>query len=144
MPGVHTELTGLPRDWPLIQSTAAGYYVPAADPLDDAYGLTYSSFDTLHAASLDIHSGLIPLALQRDCMAAASEHDAYRIDWSGIEEAVLWINAGLGYGDQNHAADVIRDLGNEDVTTHVIDGYGNGDPLYSETAKEDVWTLIAD
>jgi pimeloyl-ACP methyl ester carboxylesterase len=144
LPGIHTPMTGLPRDWPLVQSTASGTYLLAEDPLDDEYTLANSNINTLRAGSLKTGSGLIPLVLQRDCMAVACENEAYTVDWSGIEEAVLWINAGEGYGGQNYGAERIRQSGNDDVTTHVIDGYGNGDPLYSDTANEDVWILIAD
>lgn len=55
-------------------------------------------------------TGSLPFALMRDWAAAASQHPAYPIDWSGIEEKVP--------------------------------NYGNGDPVFSNTARLDVWPLL--
>ncbi|OGV45743.1 MAG: hypothetical protein A2X46_09575 [Lentisphaerae bacterium GWF2_57_35] len=140
--GDHTALSGLPRDWPLLMSTLSGTYELAADPLDDRFGFTYTDQSLIRLASLKNGSGIIPLALLRDVTATAAGSGSYRIRWDDIDERVVWVNSALGYGDQNHAAQLIRQGGNRHVSVSVIEGYGNADLLFSSTAEEDVWRLF--
>jgi len=142
LPGVHSELTGLPGDWPLIASAFAGDYTLAPDPLDDAYALTHVSRGTLVASSAEAGSGLYPIAFARDHWAVVAGNGAYAIDWSAIQTKLIWLNTELGYGPQTHGATLAREAGNPNVTVAVVPGYGHGDILLSRTARRDAWRFL--
>lgn len=144
LPGTITELTGLPQEWPMIQGYANGFYNFAFNPQDDDFGLCVSDISTFIGAASWIGSGIAPLALARDYTAAIAGLPLYELDWSCIDEHVLWLNGELGMGSQTFAADIIRDGGNSDVTVQIITGYGHGDLLFSNTAAEDVWKYIGE
>jgi pimeloyl-ACP methyl ester carboxylesterase len=143
LPGVHTSLTGLPNDWPLILSTLAGWYQPALDPAGDTFGFTLTDPSALLGVAFNMGSGVIPLAYMRDVTAIGAQSGAYPLDYAGIDEEVVWVNTQLGYGDMTATADAIRAAGNAHVSVHVVPGYGNGDCLYGTTAVSDVWPLLA-
>lgn len=142
LPGEHTPVTGLPRDWPLVLSSCAGHYAPALDPQEDMFALDHVDPSVFLGAGLAMGSGAIPYALMKDWVAAAHDDPAYLIPWDGIGEDVVWVNMELGYGHLTHAADRIVAAGNPHVAVHVVPGYGNIDPLVSRTAAEDVWSLL--
>lgn len=142
LPGIHSGITGLPRDWPLIMSTTSGWYIPAADPLEDEYGLFFSGLPRLRETASLMGSGKIPIAFLRDMTSATGHCGAYSINWTGIKSKVRWINAELGYGNLQYGADLIRAGGNTHVETMVIPGYGNADVVFSDTASTDVWHLL--
>jgi pimeloyl-ACP methyl ester carboxylesterase len=144
VPGIHTPLTGLPGDWPLVQSYASGSYNFAQNPLNDSYSLNHSDMCTLREAGFKVGSGLVPCALYRDFFAVNAYNGAYAINWSGINKPVLWVNTELGYGNNLFGATLIRNAGNQQVSTAVIPGYGHLDALSSKTAKEDVWHLFVE
>jgi pimeloyl-ACP methyl ester carboxylesterase len=137
LPGIHTPISGLPNDWPLLLSSLAGDYTMAPDPLNDTFSFTHTSSAVLSELAANMGSALIPLALQRDCAALSAYNGAYSIDWSNIEAEVVWINTALGYGDQAYAATQI-----ENVSFYDIENYGNLDPFLSATAEDDLWPLV--
>ncbi len=137
LPGIHTPLTGLKGDWPLVQGYAAGEYKCDDNPRNDEYSLSYTDMAGLMNALFKIGSGLVPCAVYRDYFAVNANNGAYEIDWEDIDEPVLWINTELGYGENTFGADLI-----DDATVHVIPGYGHLDVLSSSTAREDVWHLF--
>jgi pimeloyl-ACP methyl ester carboxylesterase len=144
VPGIHTPLTGLPGDWPLVQSYVSGGYNFAQNPLNDTYSLYHSDMFTLREAGFKVGSGLVPCAVYRDYFAVNAYNGAYAINWAGINKPVLWVNTALGYGNNLFGATLIRNAGNTNVRTAVIPGYGHLDALSSSTAKEDVWHLFVE
>lgn len=139
LPGIHTPLTGLAGDWPLVQSYAAGEYAFAEIPQNDQYRLTCSSMSTLREASFKVGSGLVPSALYRDFFAVNAYNGECSINWAGINKPVLWVNTELGYGSNIYGATLIRNSGNSNVLVAVVPGYGHLDILSGRNAKVDVW-----
>lgn len=144
IPGIHTPLTGLAGDWPLVQSYAAGEYSFAVNPLNDQYRLTCSSMSTLREAGFKVGSGLVPSALYRDFFAVNAYNGACSINWTGIKKPVLWVNTELGYGSSMYGATLIRNAGNSNVLVAVVPGYGHLDILSGRNAKADVWPYFLD
>jgi len=142
LPGVITELTGLPQEWPMVFSNAAGIYNSAPNPTNDVFQLIQTDVDKMRQVGPEIGSGATPLALLRDYTAAIVGEETYTINWSGIDEKVVWINAGLGMGAQTHGADLIREAGNANVTVHVVPNYGHVDVVFGTNAAEDVWDFF--
>ncbi|MBT3287178.1 MAG: hypothetical protein HN380_07505 [Victivallales bacterium] len=142
LPGVISPLTGLPQEWPMVLGNAAGYYAPAVYPADDVFGLTHVDVNRLLAVAGVMGSGYAPVALARDYTSAIADQKLYSVDWAGIDEKVVWVNAQLGMGGQTHGATLIEAAGNEDVQVHVIPGYGHADVILGENAAEDVWGLL--
>lgn len=140
--GTATPKTGLPGDWPLVQSYEAGSYNPAYDTQDDGYGLSVSSMCTLKEAGLKVGSGLVPCALYRDFYAVNAGSGSYAINWQAITKPVLWINSALGYGNRQYGADRINSAHPGRCETDEIPGYGHLDLLVNPTAKTDVWSLF--
>ena len=141
LPGVHTPLTGLAGDWPLVQSYAAGQYCFAANPLYDDYELSCSSMCTLREASIKVGSGIVPNALARDFFAVNAYNGVYEIEWSKITMPVLWFNTELGYGSNMYGANLIH-VNNPDVLVAVAPGYGHLDMLSGRNAARDVWRWL--
>ncbi len=139
IPGIHTPLTGLAGDWPLVQSYAAGEYTFALNPQDDRYRLTLSSMSTLRDASFKVGSGLVPSALYRDFFAVNAYNGACTINWAGIGTPVLWVNTELGYGGNMYGATEILNSGNNEVLVALVPGYGHLDILSGRNARADVW-----
>jgi pimeloyl-ACP methyl ester carboxylesterase len=143
LPGIHTPLTGLANDWPLVQSYVAGKYTFAANPLADTYRLTHSDIGTLRTAIFKLGSGLTPCAVYRDYFAVNAYNGAYTINWSGIRVPVLWVNSRLGYSGNTYGATLIKNSGNTNVKVPPsIPGYGHLDVLFSNTAQGNVWHLF--
>jgi len=142
MPGVISPLTGLPQEWPMVLGNAAGTYTYAFDPAADTFGLAHMDVNRLLAVAGAMGSGYAPVALARDYTSAIADQELYSVDWAGIDEKVVWVNAGLGMGEQTHGATLIEGAGNEDVRVHVIPGYGHADVILGENAAEDVWELL--
>jgi pimeloyl-ACP methyl ester carboxylesterase len=124
----------LETDWPLVQSYAAGVYIPAWCPLFDRYYLTKSDINTIRSASFMVGSGLVPYAVYRDWFDVSGDHVAYSIDWSDIGVPVIWINTALGYGPNRYCGEVLTLIG----PLNGIGGYGHLDILLGRTAQ-DVW-----
>jgi pimeloyl-ACP methyl ester carboxylesterase len=142
MPGIITELTGLPQEWPMVQGNIAGDYDFALNPTNDSFELTLTEVDRLGLVMAEVGSGIAPVALLRDYTSAIANLSNYRINWAGIQEKVIWINAELGMGAQTYGAKLIRRSGNTHVTVAVAPGYGHVDVIYSETARKDVWSRL--
>lgn len=137
MPGIHTPITGLPHDWPMLLGSMAGYYNPAEDPLDDEFAMTYSTLENIEAFVSNMGASIIPLALQRDCASISANNGVYPIAWEEIDAEVVWVNTEYGYGNQAWGASQI-----ENVTFGIIEDYGNIDPFTSVTAKTDLWEVL--
>ena len=142
LPGIITELTGLPQEWPMVQGNTAGDYEFASTPPEDRFELTRTDVDRLRQALAEVKSGTAPVALLRDYTSAIANLQDYRIHWAGIQEKVTWLNGELGMGAQTFGAKLIWGSGNTNVTVAVIPGYGHVDLIYSETAREDVWSRL--
>lgn len=142
-PGIHTPITRLPGDWLMVRGALAGTYSFAPDPSRDTYAFTHTPLRTVRAAAARAGSGLIPTAFERDWWALSAGAPGYAIDWAGIDEEVVWLNAELGYGNQLHGAELIRRAGNPRVTSGVVPGYGHADLLWSAGAARDVWSRLA-
>jgi pimeloyl-ACP methyl ester carboxylesterase len=135
LPGIFSETTGLPAEWPMIGGYVSGSYLFSDNPVKDQYSLNHTDMFNLREASVKVGSGLVPYALYRDFFAVnAVDGDSY-IQWSQIKKPVLWINTALGYGGYMHGAGLIT----PPVTSVIIDDYGHLDILASKTAKQDVW-----
>ena len=128
-------------DWPLVQSYAAGVYIPAWCPLFDIYYLTKSDINTIRSASFMVGSGLVPYAVYRDWFAVNSYNTCatYRINWLDIMVPVIWLNTELGYGTNRYGGDQIGASGPVGDDENGILGYGHLDILLSRTAQRDVW-----
>lgn len=142
MPGIVTELTGLPQEWPMVLGNFAGVYQFNPDPQADQYGLAHVPLISVKAMAREFGSGIVPLALLRDYSAAIADLPDFRIDWRRIEEPVVWVNGALGMGAQTHAAELIVAGGNTNVSVVVLPGYGHGDVLLSTNAVQDVWPYV--
>lgn len=138
-PGIHTPLTRLPGDWLMRRGALAGAYTFARDPSRDTYAFTHTPLRTVRTAAARSGSGLIPTAFERDWWALTAGTRGYAIDWAGINEGVVWLNAELGYGNHLYGADLIRQAGNARVISGVIPGYGHADLLWGADAARDVW-----
>ncbi|MFD6886090.1 hypothetical protein [Streptomyces sp. NPDC059957] len=140
---VRTTLLPGPADWIHTQGHAAGSYAFGATPAADRFGLTHTPLATWHAAAAALGSGLVPTALARDLAAVwAGDEKTYAIGWERISAEVVWINTELGRGDHTRGPRLIRAGGNQQVRYTVVPGYGHGDPLWSDTAAADAWSLI--
>ncbi|WP_407839123.1 hypothetical protein ACE1OC_26560 [Streptomyces sp. DSM 116496] len=140
---VRTSLLPGPADWIHTQGHAAGSYSFGATPAGDRFGLTHTTLATWHAATAGLGSGLIPNALARDLAAVwAGDEKTYAVDWERISAEVVWINTELGRGDHTRGPRLIRAGGNPRVRFSVVPGYGHGDPVWSQTAAADVWSLL--
>ncbi|MFJ2741037.1 hypothetical protein ACIO3O_15330 [Streptomyces sp. NPDC087440] len=127
-------------NWIYQQGYSAGTFTFGATPLDDRYSLTHTPLATWGEATRALGSGLVPNALLRDLAAIwAGDTATYPFDWSGIRTEVVWVNAALGRGDEPHGAELIRAGGNRRVTFRVVPDYGHADPVWSDTADQDVW-----
>lgn len=140
---VRTSLMPGPANWIYTQGHSAGSYTFGATPDQDRFSLTHTPLTTWHAAASALGSGLISAALTRDLAAVwAGDEKTYAIDWARISAEVLWINTELGRGDHARGARLIRAGGNRRVRFTVLAGYGHGDPVWSQTAPQDVWSLL--
>jgi pimeloyl-ACP methyl ester carboxylesterase len=144
LPGVHSDITGLPGDWPIAMSEIAGDEGWEFRPDDDNRTFARTSFATLRLAADELGSGLISMAFARDYWSVVAETEGgYPLRWSNHAGKVLWINSELGYNDQMHGADLMRQAGNPNVETQIVPQYGHADLLWSRTAHEDVWERFA-
>jgi pimeloyl-ACP methyl ester carboxylesterase len=144
LPGVHTDITGLPGDWPIAMSEIAGDDGWEFRPDDDDRTFSRTSIATLRLAADELGSGLISMAFARDYWSVVAEAEGgYPLRWSNNAGKVLWINSELGYNTQMHGADLIRQAGNSNVEKQVVPQYGHADLLWSRTAREDVWERFA-
>ncbi|RJP61111.1 MAG: hypothetical protein C4541_02675 [Candidatus Auribacter fodinae] len=139
LPGLHTPITGLPGEWVMMQGVAAGYYNFAPDPLDDDFGLNLTPLNILAQIPATAGSGITPIALNRDIYAVQALNGAYTIDWTGITENVIMINAEFSSGYQNYYQTLIENATGNTADFHFIPGYAYVDLLYAPTAEEDVW-----
>ncbi|MFE9564294.1 hypothetical protein ACFYM0_24655 [Streptomyces sp. NPDC006487] len=140
---VRTSLLPGPANWIHTQGHAAGSYAFGATPAGDRFALAHAPLATWHAAATALGSGLIPTALMRDLAAVwAGDEKTYAIDWERISAEVVWINTELGRGDHARGPRLIRAGGNRRVRFTVLPGYGHGDPVWSQTAAADVWSLL--
>jgi pimeloyl-ACP methyl ester carboxylesterase len=135
LPGIFSDTTGLPSEWPMIGGYVSGNYVFSDNPINDQYSLNHANMFNLREASFKVGSGLVPYALYRDFFAINAVDGDSNIQWSRINKPVLWINTALGYGDYMHGVDMIT----SPVTPVIIGDYGHLDILASKTAKQDVW-----
>lgn len=143
LPGVHTDITGLAGDWPIAMSDVAGDDGWEFRPDDDDHTFARTSMATLRLAADELGSGLVSMAFARDYWSVVAEaQDGYPLRWSNNAGKVLWINSELGYNDQMHGADLIRQAGNPNVETQIVPQYGHADLLWSRTAREDVWERL--
>ena len=144
LPGVHSDITGLPGDWPMAMSTIAGDEGWEFRPSDDNRTFARTSIATLRMAGEELGSGLVSMAFARDYWSVVAEAEgAHFLRWSNNAGKVLWINSELGYHDQMHGADLIQQAGNLHVEKQVVPQYGHADMLWSRTAREDVWERLA-
>jgi pimeloyl-ACP methyl ester carboxylesterase len=144
LPGVHTDITGLPGDWPIAMSDVAGGEGWEFRPDDDDRTFARTSMATLRMAADELGSGLISMAFARDYWSVVAEAEgAYPLRWSNNAGKVLWINSELGYNEQMHGADLIREGGNPNVEKQIVPQYGHADLLWSRTARKDVWERFA-
>jgi len=144
LPGVHTDITGLPGDWPIAMSDVAGDDGWEFRPDDDDRTFARTSIATLRLAADELGSGLISMAFARDYWSVVAEAEGgYPLRWSNNAGKVLWINSELGYNTQMHGADLIRQAGNPNVDKQIVPQYGHADLLWSRTARADVWERFA-
>ena len=141
LPGFHTTLTGLPGEW-WNKSHLLGTYSFAPDPYNDSYEFALTEYEAMTAGVLSMESGLVPLAVYRDNAAVNAHNGAYIIDWEAIDAPVTWINAENGMGNHMYAASRIEAAGTG-VDAIVIPDFGHADLTWSDTAKTDVWPLLA-
>ncbi|WP_181799585.1 hypothetical protein [Kitasatospora acidiphila] len=100
--------------------------------------------DVWARAMAELGSGVQPLAMLRDLAALwAGREEVYRIDWSAIRADVVWVNGGLGRGDHDLGARLIR-AGGARVDYRVAPGFGHGDMVWASQAQDAVWPLLLD
>ncbi|MCW8966820.1 MAG: hypothetical protein OQK82_09085, partial [Candidatus Pacearchaeota archaeon] len=124
------------------QGINAGYYNFALDPQSDSYGFTYTNLEDLVQVAMNIGTGIVPIAYNRDISAIQALNGAYEIDWSGIDERVIMINSEYSSGNQAYYGTLIQLAGNNDVSFNLIQGYAYIDLLLSPFAANDVWPFI--
>jgi hypothetical protein len=137
LPGILTQITGLPDNWHLIQGYVAGMYEFYNNPSDDVFKFTYSKIDTLNSALDNTGSGVFPYAFQNDIYALWSNQ--YPLNWNNIKVPVYWVNTELGFGDASYSISLLK---NSKVTYSVVSGYGHADPVYASTAEKDFWNKL--
>jgi pimeloyl-ACP methyl ester carboxylesterase len=143
LPGVHTEITGLPGDWPMAMSTVAGDEGWEFRPSDDNRTFARTSLPTLLLAADELGGGLISMAFARDYWSVVSMVEGeHALPWENIVGDVLWVNSELGYHDQMYGAELIGQASGARVKTAVVPGYGHADMLWSRTAREDLWESL--
>jgi pimeloyl-ACP methyl ester carboxylesterase len=136
LPGLLTEITGLPSNWNFKQGFLSGSYTFGTLPTDDIYSLNHTSIETVYSAIANISSGIYPVAYERDFYAVWS--NSYPLNWNSIKVPVFYINTELGFGDVSHTIGLLKNVAMYDV---VID-YGHADPVYSNTANIDFWNKL--
>jgi hypothetical protein len=143
LPGYTTPYTGLPDQWYYTQGLCAGYYDFAEDPTQDTYGLSKSTLAVVQLALAAINSGIDTTAHLRDLLSVSAGGPYYAINWSNINEKVVWINTDLGFGAHTYPVDQIRQGGNTQVTYTVVPEYGHADPVFGPTAaRQEFWPLL--
>jgi hypothetical protein len=142
MPALHTLVTGLNGDWPLVGSMFAGTYHFALDPQGDEYSLTNVERSTLLEATTATRNGLFPIALARDYWAVTAGNSSYALDWAAIRCKLVWLNTELGYAAQSHGAALAQQAGNRDVVVGIVPGYGHNDIVLGRNARSDAWSRI--
>lgn len=135
LPGIQTEITGLPGSW-YLTSIATGTYNFALNPNEDSFLLNHTNISTIYAATGKINSGLFPLAFDRDINAMWAGN---YINWGNIKVQVTWVNAEQGFGSQEYSVSLLK---SPKVTTKVVPDYGHGDAVYSNTARNDFWVYL--
>lgn len=134
-----------PANWIYHQGFSSGSYHFGASAAEDRFALDHSPLGVWSDAVARLGSGLQPTALLRDLAAVwAGREDVHRIDWSAIRAEVVWVNAGLGRGDHDLGARLIREGSGVPVRFTVVPGYGHGDVVWSATARDDVWCALVE
>ncbi len=136
LPGLLTEITGLPSSWHFKQGFLSGSYTFGALPTEDRYSLNHTNIDTVYNAISSIGSGIYPLAYGRDLYALWS--NSYPLDWNSIKVPVFYINTELGFGDASYTIGLLKSVAIYDV----VRDYGHADPVYSDTANVDFWNKL--
>ncbi|WP_370151984.1 hypothetical protein [Streptacidiphilus sp. EB129] len=141
----HTRRLPGPANWIYHQGFSSGSYRFRARAEEDRFALDHTPIGVWSAAVDQLGSGVQPTALLRDLAAVwAGREDVHRIDWSAVRAEVIWVNAGLGRGDHDRGARLIRERSGSPVRFTVVPGYGHGDVVWSATAGVDVWpSLVA-
>lgn len=143
LPGVHTEITGLPGDWPMAMSTVAADEGWEFRPSDDNRTFARTSLPTLLLVADELGGGLISMAFARDYWSVVSMVEgAHPLHWDNIVGDVVWVNSELGYHTQMYGAELIGAASGARVRTSVVSGYGHADMLWSRTAREDLWESL--
>lgn len=142
LPGPSTAFSGLPDSWFYRQGFLNGTYTFNPDPLQDQYTLGKTPLGTVWLAVQALDSGLNPNAYRRDLFAVFAGNGACSINWSGINEKVVWVNGELGFGNHDYGARLIQQGGNQQVKFSVVPGYGHADMTFSSTADKDVWLQL--
>jgi pimeloyl-ACP methyl ester carboxylesterase len=143
LPGVHSDITGLPGDWPMAMSTVAADDGWEFRPSDDNSTFSRTSLATLLLAADELGGGLVSMAFARDYWSVVSMVEgAHELPWAGIAGDVVWLNSELGYHEQMYGAGLIVPAAGARVETAVIPGYGHADMLWSQTARTDVWQRL--
>ncbi len=137
LPGVLTEITGLPGSWYLEQGFLAGTYDFGDIPTNDVFTLTHTNINTIYTSIPMIGSGIYPLAYERDIYAMLS--NSFPITWSNIKVSVYYVNAELGTGNPGYTVGL---LAGTSVYSSMVQNYGHADCVYSNTAKTDFWNIL--
>lgn len=135
LPGLLTEITGLPSSWGFKQGFLSGTYQFGTLPTDDIYSLNHTNINTIYGALGSLGSGIYPLAYERDFYAVWS--NSFPLDWKNIKVPVFYINTELGFGDASYTISLLKK-----TTYDVVRDYGHADPVYSDTADTDFWIKL--
>jgi pimeloyl-ACP methyl ester carboxylesterase len=138
LPGMYTDLTGLPGSWYLKQGYLAGTYNFALNPAEDTFSLTYTNINTVYAALDSVGSGVYPLSYEKNMVDVWSDANPI-INWANIKVPVYWINTEGGFGNTNPASLM---LNSPQVTFSVMPVYGHADPTFADNVATDFWTKL--
>ncbi len=137
LPGILTDITGLPGNWYFKQGFLSGTYQFGDTPIDDTFSLTHTNINTIYSTISSVGSGIYPLAYERDFYSLWT--NSFPLAWANIRIPVYYVNAELSFGDQSYTVGLLT---HSNVTNSIVNDYGHADPVYSDTAETDFWNIL--
>lgn len=137
LPGILTDITGLPGSWYFKQGFLSGTYQFGETPIGDMFSLTHTNINTIYSSTSSIGSGIYPLAYERDFYSLWV--NSFPLIWANIKVPVFYVNTELGFGDESYTVGLLT---HSNVTSNMIYDYGHADPVYSDNAETDIWNIL--
>jgi len=137
LPGILTNITGLPGSWYFKQGFLSGTYQFGDTPIDDTFSFNHTNINTIYGAISSVGSGIYPLAYERDFYSLWA--NSFPLIWEDIKAPVSYVNTELGSGDQSYTVGLLT---HSTVAHSIVSDYGHADPVYSDTAEIDFWNIL--